>query len=132
MERIEIDGAALEIDGDARLVRLVFTRPEILATEHAAKRFTAMLEEWLARSPGAFRVLVDCANVANSTAGWRAEFGRFFKRHAAETRMAWYNASPLIRITIRMFILATRIDGAAFATEREARRWLGLEEAGGP
>jgi len=128
VERLEVDGARIVLDRQERVVRMTFTSAEAVASGRAARQFCALLDGWLAAEPGPFRLLVDCTRLANSEPEWRAEFARFFRRHREVSRIAWFNATPLIRITVRMFVLATGVSGAAFATEAEALGFLGLDE----
>lgn len=95
-----------------------------LATESAARALIAQMDRWLQASPGPFRLLVDCSGLKDTEPGWRATFSGFFQDHRGEVAIAWYNMTPLVRMTVTLFILATRITGKAAGTEEEARQWI--------
>lgn len=125
MESVVSEMARLTWEPDQRLLVLSFEGdPSLIPTESAAKVLAGKMEEWLGPSPAPFRVLVDCSRVADSEPGWRAVWGEYFKRHQRAAIMAWFNARPLIRMTITLFVLATRVNGKAFSTEQEAREWV--------
>ncbi|HWG91917.1 MAG TPA: hypothetical protein VNZ52_13790 [Candidatus Thermoplasmatota archaeon] len=121
-DSLEVDGVVVTWDPAARTALMRF-HPDGRATEHAARVITRGLDQWSLGSGEPFALLVDCTRLADTTPGWRAVFAEFFKSHRETACIAWFNANPLIRMTVRMFVAATRAVGAAFATEPEARAW---------
>lgn len=130
MPRIEREGASLEWDPAAgRLAVMRFHASGTVASEEAARALSDALRAWIDATPGLWGALVDCGPLANTTPGWRAVWADFFKRHRERFLVAWFGASPLLRVTIRMFKLATRVEGEPFATEAEARAYLARTDA---
>ena len=126
METVEADGARFTWDPEQRLLRMAFDRP--VASGLAARELRPHAERWFqASSPHPVRVLIDCAGLTGTEPEWRAVWASFFTAHRERSRLAWYNAGALIRITVRMFLLATRLREGAAAKEDEAAAWLARE-----
>jgi hypothetical protein len=116
--------AELSWDAAARLGVLRFVESGV-GTGRDAERLTAQLQTWLdGGGGGPFRLLVDCSEMVDLDAGWRAGWGDFFKDHRDRGTVGWFNADGRIRLAIIMFQKGTGVAGKAFATEAEARAYL--------
>ncbi len=67
---------------------------------------------------------MDCSSIADVDAGWRATWAEFFKGQTRQAVVAWFNASPWIKVVITMFRKGTGIHGAVFSSEEDATEWL--------
>lgn len=89
-----------------------------------AEELTTALARWVGPGATHFRFLVDCSEMVDVDAGWRATWAEFFKRYRDRSTIAWFNANPRIRLVIVMFQKGTGVTGKTFATEAEARAYL--------
>lgn len=120
--------ATLTWDDDERLAVLRFVEPGAGGLEDA-EELTGKLAGWTAEDPGPYRLLVDCSEIADVDAGWRATWAECLAQHAHAVTVAWFNATPHIQLVILMFKKGTGVPGEAFATEREARAWLATRDS---
>lgn len=119
--------AALSWDPESRTAVLTFVEPGV-GGRIEAQELSQQLEAWVGPE-GPFRVLVDCSDLVDADAGWRAVFGEWFREHRGRGTIAWFNANPRVRLLILLFRKGTGVHGRAFATEAEARSWLEAEVA---
>lgn len=118
----EHEGLRLRWDPERRLVEMDFTREDIRLTEEMARVVTRQMRAYVGDGP--YSLLVDTAPIAEADAGWRAVWADFFRGDRLRARVACFAPRPFLRTIIRMFILAARLDGAAFARREEAEAWL--------
>jgi hypothetical protein len=118
-----VEGAVeLVWDPQTRLAILRFMRPGV-GSQREAERLTEQLETWT-DGAGLFRLLVDCSDMVDVDAGWRATWGDYFKRARDRAVIGWFNADARIRLVIIMFKKGTGVTGEAFETEAEARAYV--------
>lgn len=129
-QRLRVGPTELTWSPDARLATLRFVASGTGGADEA-QQLTAELERHLTAAPGPFRFLVDCGEMVDVDAGWRAVWAEVFKEHAHEAVIAWFNANPKIQVIILMFRRGLGVEGEVFATEDEARAYLG-EHSQGP
>ena len=122
--------AELEWDPGRRLATLRFADARKPPTEEDAIEVTRRMAAWAGPRP--LRILVDCDNVASTTAGWRSACARFFKERGWRDSVAWARMTPLISVMASMFLRATRINAKGFATLAEAEAWLLLQPVEAP
>lgn len=113
---------ALSWDATSRTARLAFVEPGVGGRQEA-EDLSRQLDAWMGPE-GPFRVLVDCSDLVDADAGWRAVFGEWFRGRKDRAVIAWFNANPRVRLLILLFRKGTGVHGRAFATEEEARSWL--------
>lgn len=128
VESFEVDGVRLRWLPAERLVEMDFLPPPRSPGETEARACIGAIRAWAGEGP--FRLLVDCRNIRDTQAAWRRAFADLAREPGRDVRFAWYNMSPLIRVTVSMFLRASGIPGRAFATEEEARAWVMRPEAG--
>ena len=108
-----------------RLARMYFDGPGADPGSEEAAACIATIEQWAGSEP--FRLLVDCAGLRSTQAGWRSEFASFFKRRGHTDRVAWFNMNPLVDMMVTMFVRGVGIRGRGFRDEAAARAWLGRD-----
>ncbi|GGI08502.1 hypothetical protein [Egicoccus halophilus] len=89
-----------------------------------AERLVRRLQGWVGDSAVPYDFLVDCSEIVDVDASWRAIWGEHFRADRDHATLAWFNANPRIQLIVLMFIKGTGVTGQAFATEDEARDWL--------
>jgi hypothetical protein len=123
-EQIRAGPTELTWDPIARTATLRFVE-EGEGGREEAERLTAQLSTWVGDpDPEPYQLLVDCSSMVDIDAGWRTTWAEYFKDHREHATIAWFNASPWIRLIILLFKKATGIRGEIFGEEAEARRWL--------
>lgn len=122
MDEVNVGDVGLAWDPASRIVAMRFLRPRAEADEDMAEGCTRALGEWAGERP--LSLLVDCGQLRNATAGWRASFAQFFRSRGYRDRVAWYTMTPLISMMVGMFVRASGIEGRGFPSEAEARAWL--------
>lgn len=126
---IDIARVRLTWDPGHRMVHMSFSGPPRSEVSEAdARACIRALDEWTAGKSILF--LVDCGQLGDADAGWRALFADYFRRRRNELRVAWFNMSPFIRLMVQMFVLGSGVRGRGFRSEAEARAWLGLPSGG--
>jgi len=124
VERWERGGMRMTWTAETRLIEMSFTASETRATGPMAQEFLDQFERWTRTSTG-FGLLVDCANVVDTEPAWRRVLNGHFRVRRYPVRIAWYNASLLIRVAVEMFVLVTpNVDGKVFREEADARSFL--------
>lgn len=123
MERVAIRTIRLTWDPEARLAHITFTAPTQARGEDARTLVDA-LTKLVGTEGKPFGLLGDGGKLAKLDAEFRATWSRFFKAHREEVHVAFYDQSPIIRVSADMFRLGTGVDLKSFATEAEARTWL--------
>lgn len=127
-EQVTAGPTELSWDPETRTATLRFLE-EGEGHREEAETLVAHLWDWIdAPDPEPFSFLVDCSSIVDVDAGWRAVWAEQFKHHREAATIAWFNATPWIRLIILMFKKGTGVRGEVFADEAEARRWL---ETGG-
>lgn len=109
-------------DPARRLARLGFAELGVGGRRHA-EELSRQLDAW-AGSTEPFSMLVDCSDIVDGDAGWRAVWGEWFRARREVVTLAWFDANARVRLLILMFRKGTGVHGRAFATEEEARSWL--------
>jgi len=121
----EKNGIEISFVPSEPIARIRFTSPVAIGGAEDAAWVADQLELLVEGHPR-FGVLIDCTRIENTDAGWRTTMAeRFGGEPRTLYHLAWYNTTPLIRVTVEMFVIAMpTVRGKAFATEDEARAWL--------
>jgi hypothetical protein len=82
------------------------------------------LAGWVGVDGDPFAVLADAAGLGGTDAEYRAEAGRFFRRHRDHAFIALINLGPIIHVVVEMFRVGTGIQLKTFGDEAAARSWL--------
>lgn len=110
-------------DSEARLAVIRFERDTHGSGTDAQVLVTA-LEDWIGAGSGPFGVLGDGGRLSSMDADFRAIWSRFLRRHRDDCYVAFFNQSPVVRISADMFRLGTGLQLKSFAREEQARAWL--------
>lgn len=89
-----------------------------------ATTLSEQLDTWVGQPPQPYDFLVDCSEMVDVDASWRAIWGEYFRRHNEVATLSWFNANPRIQLLILMFLKGTGVHGQPFEHESEARAWL--------
>lgn len=119
----------LEWDPDDRFAVLRFLEPGEGGRE-SAELLVAQLAAWVGEPPAPYCLLVDCSEMVDVDASWRATWSEHFRRHRDVALLSWFNANHRIQLIVLMFIKGTGAHGQAFEHEAEARAWLDAQRAG--
>lgn len=119
---IRVGPVRLTWDPTDRTATMRFVEPGIGGREEA-ERLSERLDDW-AGTAEPFQVLIDCSDIVDADAGWRAVWGDWARDRRDVATLAWFNANARVRLLILMFRKGTGVTGRAFATESEARSWL--------
>lgn len=132
METFKKDGVELTWSAPERLIRIKVTEPNWIGTGKRAEEIINQIKEWTRGLTGRYRLLVNCAQLASVDASWRAVFYRHFRTESPRVYVAWFHASPFMKVIITMFIMAIRFqtpfEGQVFESEPQARAWLQQRE----
>lgn len=112
-------------DPDTRLAVMRFVEPGV-GDRPAAETLSQQFDAWAGDEP--FQVLVDCSDILDADAGWRAVWGEWVRERREIATLAWFNANARLRLLILMFRKGTGVHGKAFDSEEEARAWLASQE----
>ena len=110
-------------DPATRVATLQFLEETRGTGDHAVPLIAA-LSRWIGAGREPFALLGDGAGLAAVDAGYRSQWGAFFREHRDHAFIAFFHMGPLIRVAAEMFRLGTGTRLKAFATEVEARSWL--------
>jgi hypothetical protein len=110
-------------DPGSRLATLHFERPARV-TGADARTLVGSLTGWIGSDGRPFGLLGDGKNLSGLDAEYRSVWATFFRGHRADSRIAFFNMNPFIRIAAEMFRIGTGLHLKAFADERSARSWL--------
>lgn len=128
MERVLFSGIELTWTSSARIAQWRFIDDRTQGTEVEARYIIERIQGWTRGLDQRYALLIDCTRVVNVNAGWRSLFSDWFRSEADNLYVAWFNASAVVQIVIRMFITATSwktsFKGKAFREEAEALRWF--------
>jgi hypothetical protein len=121
-----LGAAELVWDPDTRQGTLRFVDRAGHAGGPEAEQLTRDLAGYLADGPPdePFTLLVDCTEIRAIDAAWRQVWADFFIAHRDRARLAWFNATPEIKLIITMFRKGTGVEGAAFEDEADAQAYL--------
>jgi hypothetical protein len=108
---------------DARLA-VMLCKPGALFTGESGVFLVRALAEWAGPDPAPFALLVDAADIAGTTADYRAELARFFKAHRDVACIAMFHMSVPLQVATRMFSIGTGVPLGGFGEEAAAREWL--------
>lgn len=122
-DRVEIGAISMEWDPDARLAAIRFETETHATGEHAAVLVDA-LRRWIGTDARLFGLLGDGGKLASVNAEYRFIWGAFFRQHRVDSRIAFFNMGPVIRIAADMFRIGTGLRLKAFRDESAARAWL--------
>ena len=124
MEEIVTRSFILTWDPGLRLAVSQNTSGETPSSDDAEKMREA-ISRWSGDDGRPFAILVNALGRKTADAKYRAFWGDFFKTHKEHCYIAAYNVGPIVRVAAEMFSLGTGIHLKTFATETEARAWLG-------
>lgn len=113
----------MEWQADSRLATLRFTH-ETQATGKEAAALVEALTGWIGTEGVAFGLLGDGGKLTGADAEYRSVWGAFFRKHRADSYIAFFNMKPVVRIAAEMFRIGTGVQLKAFADEGAARSWL--------
>ncbi|MEX2505183.1 MAG: hypothetical protein WD378_10045 [Egicoccus sp.] len=120
----------LEWDDRARFATLRFLEAGVGGRDEA-EALVAQLLEWVSQPElRPYRLLVDCSEMVDVDASWRATWGEHFRAHRDIATLSWFNANPRIQLIVLMFIKGTGVTGEPFEREADARAYLAAEGAG--
>lgn len=122
-ERITTGPIEMTWESHSRLATLRFERETRATGEHATLLVDA-LARWVGEDGKPFGLLGDGARLAGVDAEYRTIWGRFFRQHREDSRIAFFNMRPVIRVAAEMFRIGTGLTLKAFMTEENARAWL--------
>ncbi|MFA9446770.1 STAS/SEC14 domain-containing protein [Egicoccus sp. AB-alg6-2] len=126
---VEVGPVALEWEAETRAAALRFTeRGEGGRAE--AEALVGQLRAWVGEPPAPYSLLVDCSEMVDVDASWRATWGEHFRAHRDVSTLAWFNANHRIQLIVLMFIKGTGVRGQVFEREDEARRYLADQRNG--
>lgn len=117
-----MEGVRLRWVPQERLVEMEFLPPPRAPGEAEARACLRQMEAWSKGEP--YGLLIDCANLRDTHAGWRRAFAEYFRASGQRVPFAWYNMTPLVRVMVAMFVRAAGVNGKGFAGEKEAREWM--------
>lgn len=118
----------LEWDEARRYATLRFVEPGTGGRDEA-ETLTTALAAWVGGpAPAPYRLLVDCSEMVDVDASWRAIWSEHFRAHRDVAVLAWFNANPRIQLIVLMFLKGTGAKGRPFASEAEARAYLDAED----
>lgn len=90
----------------------------------AANDLKDALLAWVGNPAEPYDFLVDCSEIVDVDASWRAIWGDHFRAHRDVATVSWFNANPRIQLVVVLFIKGTGVNGKPFEHEAEARAWL--------
>src|SRR5690242_14151461 len=118
-------GVEMTWDPSASVVRMRFVREIPRGSGAQARDFVTQIQAW-SRGRERIGILVDCDRIHDADANWRMAVNEHFRDPPVRAAVAWYNATPFIRVMLEMFLVGARgVDGGIFQTEAEARAFLG-------
>lgn len=118
----------LEWEDDRRYATLRFVEPGVGGREEA-ETLTIQLADWVGEPElRPYRLLVDCSEMVDVDASWRAIWGDYFRTHRDVATLAWFNANPRIHLIVLVFLKGTGAKGRPFASEADARAYLDAED----
>lgn len=120
---VQVGPVELTWQPDRRLATMRFVE-EGIGGKVEAQTLSAQLTAWAGEPGERYRLLVDCSEIVDVDAGWRAVWAKHFRADRDVARVAWFNANARVRLIILMFRKGTQVEGRAFATEQEAEEWL--------
>jgi hypothetical protein len=82
------------------------------------------LTGWIGAAGESFAVVAYAEGLLGTNAEYRAQVGRFFRRHRDHAFIALINPGPVIQVVVEMFRIGTGIQLKTFADEAAARSWL--------
>lgn len=116
--------AELEWDDVERFATLRFIEPGTGGRDEA-EALTTQLVEWVSQPElRHYRLLVDCSEMVDVDASWRATWSEHFRAHRDTATLSWFNANPRIQLIVLMFLKGTGVEGKPFASEADARAYL--------
>lgn len=115
--------AQLEWDGATRFAVVRFVEAGV-GGRVEAETLSEQLRAWVGDPAEPYDFLVDCSEMVDVDASWRAIWGEYFREHNQVATLSWFNANPRIQLLILMFLKGTGIHGKPFEHEVDARAWL--------
>jgi len=114
----------LEWDDIERYATLRFVERGVGGREEAVA-LVSQLVDWVSEPElRPYRLLVDCSEMVDVDASWRAAWGEHFREHRDIATLSWFNANPRIQLIVLMFIKGTGVTGMPFESEADARAYL--------
>ena len=118
----------LEWDDVRRYATLRFVESGVGGRDEA-EMLSAQLADWVGQPElRPYRLLVDCSEMVDVDASWRAIWGEHFRAHREIATLAWFNANPRIQLIVLMFLKGTGAKGRPFEHEADARAYLDAED----
>jgi hypothetical protein len=113
----------LSWDDDGRLARVHYGSDTTLDGEDGAFMVDALVG-WIGGDGRPFGLLGDCQGLVGADAGYRSVMAAFLREHREDAMVAFFNATPFVRVAAKMYRSATGLPIEASDTQDEARAWL--------
>lgn len=65
-----------------------------------AETLCGQLATWVDEPPAPYQLLVDCSEIVDVDASWRATWAEHFRAHRDVATLSWFNANPRLRLMI--------------------------------
>ncbi|MEO6094129.1 MAG: STAS/SEC14 domain-containing protein [Fibrobacteria bacterium] len=124
MESIVLESVEMRWAPRNRLATLKYFGNGKPTGKDAEKLITAMTG-WIGTESLPYFILVDGNRIAGGDPQYRAAWSRFYKKDKHQVRIAIFDIGPVLRVAVEMFTLGSGLRMKAFASEAEARAWLG-------
>lgn len=124
MESVLLESVEMRWDSQNRLATLKYQgtgKP----TGKEAERLIAALTGWIGTDGSPYFILVDGNRIVGGDPEYRAIWSRFYQANKRQVQVALFDLAPVLRVAVEMFTLGSGLRMKAFASEREARAWLG-------
>jgi hypothetical protein len=115
--------AVMTWEPGSRLATIHFERA-VRVTGVDGRALVGSLTGWIGTEGRLFGLLGDGGNLSGLDADYRSVWAAFFRQHRNDSRIAFFNMNPFVRIAAEMFRIGTGLQIKAFADERSARSWL--------
>lgn len=123
-QQLATGGLAIGWDPDARLLSLRVVADESPMTPLEAGRLRATLRDWVGYDEP-YRVLADCSRMRSTNHSLRSFFTSFFHEHTPGVHVAAHGLSPTLVFFMGLVKDPFKLHARVFASEDEARAWLG-------
>lgn len=124
MESIVLESVEMRWDPANRLAMLQYLGDGKPSGKEGEKMIAA-LTEWIGTDGSPYFILVDGSRITGGDPEYRAVWSRFYKANKQQVQVALFDIGPVLRVAVEMFTLGSGLRMKAFASEREARAWLG-------
>jgi hypothetical protein len=124
MESIILESVEMRWDPRNRLATIKYLG-DGKPTGREAESLIAAMTGWIGADGSPYFILVDGNRITGGDPGYRAAWSRFYKSNKQQVQVAIFDIGPVLRVAVEMFTLGSGLRMKAFASEGEARGWLG-------